>query len=487
MHADRRPRHPLLAWAGYAASAWAIAYAIGVRGYQGLGGTVGLAGTFEDPAAMRRASLIAGAGILLVGIGSLALVRPWGLRFPRLVVIVPALSGSAYAAAHALTAYITKPLDAAGVVHLRFDGWARARRDARSSCGTCCSTSRGSSGSACSSRLGTVHHHRRTGGSARGGAPARGRRRGRDARPDRAGLRDRGRARLMSTMGREMDEFEAHRTHLHAVATRILGSRAEADDALQEAWIRLDRTDTSEVDNLGGWLTTVVSRVCLTMLDARKRRREEALEEGRLPDPVITRADDAAPDPEAEALAADAVGAALLVVLETLQPAERLAFVLHDLFAVPFEDIAPIVDRSPAAARQLASRARRRVQGADRHAPTADRQVVEAFLAASRDGDFEGLLAVLDPDVVVRVDDGGGALRIVQGARAVATRARSFSGKRIAHPAIVDGAAGFVATEDGVPVAVLAFTVVDGRITSVDALDGAARLAGLGLEALVAG
>src|SRR3954462_4902118 len=189
-----------------------------------------------------------------------------------------------------------------------------------------------------------------------------------------------------------MEAFEAHRPHLHAVATRILGSRAEADDALQEAWIRVDRAGTAGVDNIGGWMTTVVSRVCLTMLDARKRRREEALEAGRLPDPIVTRADETAPDPEGEALAADAVGAALLVVLETLQPAERLAFVLHDIFAVPFEDIAPIVDRSPAAARQLASRARRRVQGADRDAPTADREVVDAFLAAARGGDFEGLL-----------------------------------------------------------------------------------------------
>src|SRR4051795_12613518 len=223
-----------------------------------------------------------------------------------------------------------------------------------------------------------------------------------------------------------MDEFETHRPHLHAVATRILGSPGEADDALQEAWIRIDRADTGDVENIGGWMTTVVSRVCLTMLDARKRRREEALEAGRLPDPIVTRADETAPDPEGEALAADAVGAALLVVLETLQPAERLAFVLHDIFAVPFEDIALIVDRSPAAARQLASRARRRVQGADRHAPTADRRVVEAFLAASRDGDFAGLLALLDPEVVLRTDDGGGALRIIEGAQAVATNARRF-------------------------------------------------------------
>src|SRR3954462_1874595 len=227
-----------------------------------------------------------------------------------------------------------------------------------------------------------------------------------------------------------MDEFEAHRPHLHAVATRILGSRAEADDALQEAWIRVDRADTGEVDNIGGGRTTVVSRVCRTLPDGRKRRREEALEAGRLPDPIVTRADATAPDPEGEALAADAVGAALLVVLETLQPAERLAFVLHDVFAVPFEDIAPIVGKSPAAARQLASRARRRVRGADRDAPTADREVVEAFLAAARDGDFARLLALLDPDVVLRTDDGSGALTIVEGARAIATRARFFGTAR---------------------------------------------------------
>lgn len=282
-----------------------------------------------------------------------------------------------------------------------------------------------------------------------------------------------------------MDAFEAHRPHLHTVAARILGSRVEADDALQEAWLRVDRADTGDMDNVGGWLTTVVSRVCLTMLDQRKRRREEALEAGRLPDPVITRPDDAAPDPEGEALAADAVGAALLVVLETLQPAERLAFVLHDVFAVPFEDIATIVDRSPAAARQLASRARRRVQGADRHAPTADRRVVDAFLAAARGGDFAELLAVLDPDVVLRSDDGHGALRIIEGAQAVATNARLVGTTRVAHPAIVDGAAGFVATEAGLPVAVLAFTIHDGRITAIDALAGQARVAGLGLEAFV--
>jgi RNA polymerase sigma factor (sigma-70 family) len=282
-----------------------------------------------------------------------------------------------------------------------------------------------------------------------------------------------------------MDVFEEHRPHLQAVATRLLGSRAEADDALQEAWIRVDRADLSDVDNIAGWLTTVVSRVCLTMLDARKRRREEALEAGRLPDPIITRADDAAPNPEGEALAADGIGAALLVVLETLGPAERLAFVLHDIFAVPFDDIAPIVDRSPEAARQLASRARRRVQGADRDAPTADRKVVDAFLAAAHGGDFKGLLAVLDPDVVLHSDDGSGALQLVRGAREVASRAQFFSAHRVAHPAMIDGAPGFVATEDGQPVAVLAFTIVDGRITAIDGLGGP-RLAGLDLEAFVA-
>jgi RNA polymerase sigma-70 factor, ECF subfamily len=278
-----------------------------------------------------------------------------------------------------------------------------------------------------------------------------------------------------------MDAFEAHRPHLHAVAMRILGSRAEADDALQEAWLRVNRADTGDVDNIGGWLTTVVSRVCLTMLDARKRRREEALEAGRLPDPVIMLADDTAPDPEAEAMAADAVGAALLVVLETLQPAERLAFVLHDMFGLPFEDIATIVDRSPDAARQLASRARRRVRGADRDAPIADRQVVDAFLAAARDGDFEGLLALLDPDITLRTDDGDGALHVIAGAHAVATSARFYGRTRVAYPAIVDGAAGLVSTEAGVPVAVLAFTVEDGRITAIDAL-GPTRVAELGIS-----
>ena len=285
-----------------------------------------------------------------------------------------------------------------------------------------------------------------------------------------------------------MDEFEAHRSHLHAVATRILGSPTEADDALQEAWIRAHHADISRVENIGAWLTTIVSRVCLTMLDSRRRRREHALESGRLPDPVIVRADDTAPNPETEALAADALGAALLVVLDTLQPDERLAFVLHDVFAVPFEDIAQIVDRTPAAARQLASRARRRVQGADHDAPTADRQIVDAFVAAARDGDFAALLAVLDPDVVLRADDGSGALRIIDGARTVAAGLpkRFFAPNQIAIPAIVDGAVGLLAAEAGAPVAVLAFTVADGRITAIDVLADRGRLADLGVGALVA-
>jgi len=281
-----------------------------------------------------------------------------------------------------------------------------------------------------------------------------------------------------------MDPFEEHRAHLHAVATRILGSRAEADDALQEAWIRVSRADAREVENMGGWLTTIVSRVCLSMLDARRRRREEELDAGRLPDPIITAPAGAAPDPEGEAMAADAVGAALLVVLEQLTPAERLAFVLHDVFAVPFSDVARVLDRTPASARQLASRARRRVRGGEPEAAIADRGLVDAFHAAARAGDFEALLAMLHPDVVLRTDDGGGALQIVEGARAVAGGARFFAQRRVAHPATVDGAAGLVATEDGTPVAVLRFTIVDGRIAGIDALGSAGRVAGLDLGEL---
>ena len=287
-----------------------------------------------------------------------------------------------------------------------------------------------------------------------------------------------------------MDEFEAHRPHLHAVAARILGSRAEADDALQEAWMRVSRADTGDVENIGGWLTTVVSRVCLTMLDARKRRREEALEAGRLPDPVITRPDDAAPDPEGEALAADAVGAALLVVLESLQPAERLAFVLHDVFAVPFEDIATIVERSPAAARQLASRARRRVrEGAP--SPDADRavqrRVVDAFLAAARAGDFDALLRLLDPSVVFRMDGGGTGLLArppVHGADAVAREILSTGAPfaPLAEPAMVNGAPGAIVRAGGRPRYVVGFTVANGRIAAIDLIGDPAKVRGLETE-----
>jgi RNA polymerase sigma-70 factor (ECF subfamily) len=281
-----------------------------------------------------------------------------------------------------------------------------------------------------------------------------------------------------------MDDFEAHRPRLHAVATRILGSPTEADDALQEAWLRVNRAGTGGIDDLGAWLTTVVSRVCLTMLDARRRRREEALDAGRLPDPIVRRPDPDAPDPEAEALAAEAAGVALFVVLEQLTPAERLAFVLHDVFAIPFEDVARVLDRTPAAARQLASRARRRVRGSDQAAPAADRAVVDAFVAAARDGDFERLLAVLHPDVVLRADGGAGVLDVVRGASAVAGRARSGAA-RVAVPALVDGAAGFVAVEDGAPVALLRFRVAGGRIVAIDAYAGP-RLAGLDLTEVLA-
>lgn len=284
-----------------------------------------------------------------------------------------------------------------------------------------------------------------------------------------------------------MDEFEAYRPHLHAVATRLLGSPDEADDSLQEAWLRVDRANTRDVENIGGWLTTVVSRVCLTMLDARRRRREEALQAGRLPDPAITWPAAAAPDPETEALAADALGRALQVVLETLQPMERLAFVLHDVFAVPFADIAPIVDRSPAAARQLASRARRRVQDVKGDVPTADRQIVNAFVTAARGGDLDGLLAVLDPNVVMRADDGRGELLVVKGARRVAsfaTHAWIFSSPYEQRSANVDGAAGVVTIDAGALAAVASFTITGGRITAIDALVGSARVAALGLEPL---
>ena len=279
--------------------------------------------------------------------------------------------------------------------------------------------------------------------------------------------------------------FEENRPHLRAVAYRLLGSLNEADDAVQETWLRLSRADTSGVTNLGGWLTTVVARVCLDMLRSRTSRREESLDAGR-PDAIVSR--DKGSGPEHDALLADAVGFALLVVLDTLAPAERLAFVLHDLFAVPFEEIAPIVGRSPTAARQLASRARRRVQGA---APRRDadltrqRAVVDAFLAASRGGDFEALLALLDPDVVLRSDGAFaqvGAAPEVRGAVAVAA---TFAGRaQAAQLALVDGAAGAVWAPGGEPRVVFGFTITRGKIVAIDLLSDPARLGQLDLAIL---
>ncbi len=293
------------------------------------------------------------------------------------------------------------------------------------------------------------------------------------------------------------ERFEGHRTRLRSVAYRMLGSTSEAEDAVQEAWLRLSRSGAGGIDNLGGWLTTVVARVCLNMLRSRTARREETLEGPKgeplgahVPDPIVGRLD--AADPEHEALLADGVGLALLVVLETLSPAERLAFVLHDAFGVPFAEIAPIVGRSPAAARQLASRARNRVRGAA-PAPETDlarqREVVEAFLAASRGGDFEALLAVLDPEVVLRADNGAaGASRLVRGARAVANQALTYS--RLApfsRLALVNGAAGAVTAPGGVPRAIMGFTVAGGKIVEIDILADPERLGRLDLSAVLGG
>jgi RNA polymerase sigma-70 factor (ECF subfamily) len=279
------------------------------------------------------------------------------------------------------------------------------------------------------------------------------------------------------------DRFEAHRRHLHAVAYRMLGSASEADDAVQEAWLRLSRSDTSDVDNLAGWLTTVVSRVCLNMLQSRKTRRESPLDAGG--DPVDLPAADL-PDPADEVVLADSVGSALLVVLETLSPAERLAFVLHDLFAVPFDEIATIIGREPAAARQLASRARRRVQGASVASdPTRQREVVRAFLAASRSGDFAGLLAVLDPDVVVRADGATVSMGANAEARGAGAVAEAFAGRaRAARPALIDGLPGLVWMVDGSPKVVFDFTVVGDKVVAIEMLADAALLAGLELEVI---
>jgi len=285
------------------------------------------------------------------------------------------------------------------------------------------------------------------------------------------------------------ERFETQRTHLRAVAYRMLGSLSEADDAVQEAWLRLNRSDTSGVENLAGWLTTVVARVCLNMLQSRKSRREEALGI-HMPEPIVSRPHGA--DPEHEALVADSIGLALLVVLEKLTPAERVSFVLHDVFAVPFAEIGPIVGRSPAATRQLASRARRRVQGSK--VPDADlkgqRAVVDAFLAAARGGDFAALIAVLDPDVVLRADTGAvppGALTEVHGAMAVAEQALAF-GRRLAgsvQEALVNGAPGLISrAPDGRPISVLGFSVSNSRIVEIDILADPARLRALDLAGL---
>jgi RNA polymerase sigma factor (sigma-70 family) len=286
------------------------------------------------------------------------------------------------------------------------------------------------------------------------------------------------------------ERFEANRSHLRGVAFRMLGSVAEADDAVQESWIRLSRTDTSDVDNLRAWLTTVVGRVCLNMLRSRKTRRESSMET-HVPDPIVSPA--AGIDPEQEALLGDSIGLALFVVLDALMPAERVAFVLHDVFALPYDAIAPIVGRTPVAARQLASRARRRVQGAPVPDVDLDGQwvVVNAFLAAARDGDFGGLLAVLDPEVVVRSDGGAarpGLASLVRGARAVAEQSMLF--RQFADTStrvLVNGVPGGIAWgPDGSPFAVLALTVQGGRIVAIDILADPDRLAQLDLT-VVAG
>jgi len=272
--------------------------------------------------------------------------------------------------------------------------------------------------------------------------------------------------------------FEEHRAHLRAVAYRMLGSFADADDAVQDTWLRLSRAGTDDVENFGGWLTTIVARVSLNMLRSRRTHPEEPLET-RLPDPVIST--DEGLQPEDEALLADSVGLALQVVLDTLPPAERLAFVLHDMFDLPFEEIAPVVNRTPTAARQLASRARRRVRGADTRAPDPDlsrqREVVDAFFAAARDGDFDALVAVLDPAVVVRIDGGtrlAAQSMTVTGAPDVARQAltglTTLLRVVVLHPVLVNGAAGVVVTIRGRPMTVMGFTISNGKIVSIDSL-----------------
>ena len=283
------------------------------------------------------------------------------------------------------------------------------------------------------------------------------------------------------------ERFEEQRGHLRAVAYRMLGSLPEADDAVQDAWVRMSRAETNEVENLGGWMTTIVARVCLNMLRSRTIRREESLEV-HLPDPVISSEGELGP--EEEALLADSVGLALLVVLDALAPAERLAFVLHDMFELPFEEIAPMVGRSPTAARQLASRARRRVKGAEIPDPdlTRQRAVVDAFFLAARSGDLDALVAVLHPDVILRVDSGPsrpGASRVVRGAAAVARQARlGANPAALLHPALINGAAGVVITLDGQPHGVMAFTVVNDHIVELDIIADAQRIRRVASEVL---
>ena len=279
----------------------------------------------------------------------------------------------------------------------------------------------------------------------------------------------------------ETEQFERHRAHLRSVAYRMLGSMSEADDAVQEAWLRLNRSGTGGVDNLGGWLTTVVARVCLDMLRARRSRPEPAAT--WLPEPVVTTEEGS--DPAKEVELADSVGLALLVVLETLTPAERLAFVLHDMFAVPFEEIAPMVERTPAATRQLASRARRRVRGAAPR-PDADlsrqREIVDACLAASRSGDFDSLVQVLDPDVVLRIDTRAGDQLPVKGAEEVARRVltRAASLAPLGRPALVNGAAGVVVASGGRTISVVGFTIEHDRIVEIDVIANPEKLSRLG-------
>jgi RNA polymerase sigma factor (sigma-70 family) len=297
------------------------------------------------------------------------------------------------------------------------------------------------------------------------------------------------RRRTVDEQDRLAEAFEERRARLRTVAFRMLGSLSEADDAVQEAWLRLSRSDASLIENLDGWLTTVVARVCLNMLRAREARRERPLDP-HVPEPIVTSEEGV--DPEFEAVLADSVGLALLVVLDTLSPAERLVLVLHDMFAVPFDEIAPIIGRSPAAVRQLASRARRRIRATP--VPDADlarqREVAGAFFAATRDGDFEALLAVFDPDVVRRADFGAApapAPPEVRGAEAVAHQAFAFTrreGPVVTRPALVNGAAGGVVFRDGRPLAVMGFTVRDGKIVAIDILADPERLRELDLAFL---